>query len=204
MEHIFWVTSVPFHPKKTHHDHMTPLISRLRHSPSIRSSFRRSWQALMGSWVKSCTNPLLGITCTFSLLVPLQPCVSEDAGADARQLAKTLSAATLRIETPTDVCSGVIVSSSGLILSVAHGPDRDRVLARWTILQGHRAGPQRRSGRRDAANNRCFGKPSASSDFAASRSFNVFRPPRKTSRVCLRISRPRNQRTVSSIPDGQN
>ena len=100
---------------------MTTLVSRLRHSRSFRSSFRRSWQLLIRSWLESGTKSLLAITCAFSLLVPLQPCVAQGAVADARQLAKTLSAATVRIETPTDVCSGVIISSDGLILSVAHG-----------------------------------------------------------------------------------
>jgi serine protease Do len=55
------------------------------------------------------------------LLIPLQPCVSQEFDSSPRKLAKTLSAATVRIETPTDVSSGVIISSNGLILSVAHG-----------------------------------------------------------------------------------
>jgi serine protease Do len=100
---------------------MTTPVSRLRHSRHCRSSFRRTSQPLIRCCVESAANSLLVITCVFSLLVRLQPCVSQDASADARQLAKMLSAATVRIETPTDVCSGVIVSSDGMILSVAHG-----------------------------------------------------------------------------------
>ena len=55
----------------------------------------------------------------FTLIVPFKQSFARDA--DARQLAEKLRAATVRIETPTDLSSGVIVSSNGLILSVAHG-----------------------------------------------------------------------------------
>ncbi len=115
------LTTVPFHQKKTHHDKMTTLASSLRHSRHCRSSFRRSSQPLITCCIEAFAKSWLALTCTFSFLVPLQPCISQDAATDARQLAKTLSAATVRIETPTDVSSGVIVSSNGLILSVAHG-----------------------------------------------------------------------------------
>ena len=60
---------------------------------------------------------------TLTFVVQFRQCVSQDTDSDAytRQLAASLRAATVRIETPKDLCSGVLVSSNGLILSVAHG-----------------------------------------------------------------------------------
>ncbi len=68
---------------------------------------------------------LLGLLAvlTLSFVVQFRQCVSQDtdSGVNTRHLAATLRAATVRIETPNDLCSGVLVSSNGLILSVAHG-----------------------------------------------------------------------------------
>ncbi|MDG2130322.1 MAG: trypsin-like peptidase domain-containing protein [Fuerstiella sp.] len=112
------MTTVSFRPEKTHYADMTTSVFCSRRCRWLSS--RKSVQ-LTRCCGRSFANSLLTIVCSFSFLTQLQQCLCQDTVANARQLAKTLSAATVRIETATDVSSGVIVSETGLILSVAHG-----------------------------------------------------------------------------------